>query len=91
MLLPKIVTHLISFMSIPKDRFAKDALLICRPCVYTAAMLVNNRALMPCQEFGALSTWQAFVRAPIDAAVLMSSDNSPTFITSESGAPLICM
>ena len=47
-------------------------------CVYTAGMWVNNRSLMPCQEYGSLSTWQAIIRVPSESiVVLMSGDEEP--------------
>ncbi|XP_067269691.1 aminopeptidase O [Pseudorasbora parva] len=47
-----------------------------RCCVYTMGSPINNRALFPCQEPPvAMSTWQAFVRAPCDYTVLMSGEN----------------
>ncbi|KAK2168744.1 hypothetical protein LSH36_14g00029 [Paralvinella palmiformis] len=45
------------------------------PCVYTSGMWVNNRSLMPCQEYGSLSTWQAIIRVPSQLTVLMSADD----------------
>ena len=53
--------------------------------MFSAAMWINNRALMPCQEYGSLSTWEAYVRAPIDAQVIMSSDHNATCQLTENG------
>lgn len=45
-----------------------------RPCMFTSAMWVNNRALFPTAEYGNLSTWQCSVKTLDGATVLMSSD-----------------
>ena len=45
--------------------------------MFSAGMWVNNRALFPCQEFGALSTWHATITTPRDTVLLITSDNIP--------------
>ena len=56
--------------------------------MFSAAMWINNRALMPCQEYGSLSTWEAYIRAPVGAQVIMSSDHNATHQLSEDGTLL---
>ena len=46
--------------------------------MFSAAMWISNRALMPCQEYGSMSTWEAYIRAPVDAQVIMSADKNAT-------------
>ena len=53
------------------------------PCVYTAGMWINNRSLMPCQEYGSLSTWQAIIKVLPHLTVLMSGDNEGRIITED--------
>ena len=48
--------------------------------MYTSAMFINNRAFFPGQEFGSLSTWQAYIRAPKGAVVIMSGDTEGKMI-----------
>ncbi|ELU05104.1 hypothetical protein CAPTEDRAFT_216157 [Capitella teleta] len=47
-----------------------------RPCVYSAAMWLNNRALFPCHEFGSMCTWEACISVPQGSVAVMSGDQS---------------
>ena len=57
----------------------------CRPCMFSAAMWINNRALMPCQEYGSFSTWEAYIRAPADGQVIMSAEQDAVCCSKENG------
>jgi hypothetical protein len=66
--------------------FSLHTFVVCSPCVFTAAMWMNNRALFPTAEFGNLSSWQCSVSTQEGATVLISSDQSA--VSPPEGAPI---
>ena len=56
-----------------------------RPCVYNAAMWLNNRALFPCQEYGSMSTWEACITVPSGVTALMSGDSKEQCVLQDNG------
>ena len=67
-------------------KILKFFLSISSLCMFTACMYINNRSFFPCQEFGSLSTWQAYISTiQSGAKVLMSGDNEGTMTTTDKG------
>ena len=55
-------------------------------CAFTGASVINNRALLPCQEPPiAMATWQAEIRVPEGYVVLCTGDEEGTSRTLDEG------